>query len=783
MKYKIVKQPDEMNCGVACLSMICAYYGMTNMSLAVIRNFAQTDRDGNSIYSLRIAAEKLHLDSEAYEAEKEDLINHELQLPAIVHTFVDGLYLHYMVLFEANKKNVVLGDPGVGQITMKWDEFLNIWTGKVIELKPNENFSENKKYKKNYKFVTDMILKYKSILIKLLIITAILSAISMYTAKFYSKLIDNIIPASNLRMLVQLIMITIGIYLFTISINWVKLLLTIKLNKELDRELIINIYNRITNSPMSFFATRTSGDLSTRFEDGNTIREIITDFTLDFVIDFVYALVAIVIIWIHRSWQIIVLMLVMLELIVIIQQIFKYKMTEQTKKAIKADTEVHSYANSTFLGSETIKSYNSEKLVERNMSNKYSDYQNVIYKSQKYAQIQDDMSSIIMQVFNIFMLAVLGILVMQGDITAGDLMYLYILIDYISKPVDYLIDIQDNLYEVDAALERLEDVFRTSTEEEMNKNKNNLNEKIEKIEFKNVVFQYGLRDPVIKDISFSIEAGQSIGIIGTSGSGKTTLIKLILKFYEITDGAILINGKDINTLTSSSLRKKIAYVMQNDFWFQDTIFNNLTIGNEHASEEDVYKVLELVNMKEFIDEKESGLNSMIEEGGTNLSTGQKQRLSIAKSLITNPDVLVLDESTSNLDAKTEELIVNNLSHEKDKIKIVIAHRLNTLARCDKIISIEDGVITEFGTPYELLNSDGMFYKLWKAQSNISLTDEKVEEEPSITCNVSNKNGIVVKEWQSDNNVSFKDGMITEFGTSKEPIKNNGKFSEFWNSKK
>ena len=154
MKYKIVRQPDEMNCGVACLAMICAYYGIDNMSLAVIREFAQTDREGNSMYSLKLAAEKLYLTAEGYdEVSKEDLLSGELNFPVIIHTIVDGLYLHYMVLFEANEKGVVLGDPANGQVEMSWDNFLRIWTNQVMELSPTENFKENKRYRKNYKFI------------------------------------------------------------------------------------------------------------------------------------------------------------------------------------------------------------------------------------------------------------------------------------------------------------------------------------------------------------------------------------------------------------------------------------------------------------------------------------------------------------------------------------------------------------------------------------------------------------------------------------------------------
>ena len=717
MKYKIVRQPDEMNCGVACLAMICAYHGVDNMSLAVIRELAQTDREGNSMYSLKLAAEKLHLTAEGYdEVEKEDLLGGELKFPVIIHTIVDGLYLHYMVLFEANEKGVVLGDPANGQVEMSWDNFLRIWTNQVMELTPTENFKENKKYRKNYKFIFSLIKKYKKYLILLFVISGIISAISIVAARFYSNLVDSVIPKNNLELLGKLLLLTSGIYIFTVGINWLKLKVTIKFNRFLDKELIINIYNRMTDLPMKFFASRTAGDLSTRFSDGDAIRGVITDFTFDFVIDFVYAIFAIITLFINHSWQLVVLTILMLEIVALIQFLFKKKLSEISKKTIKANTEVYSYANASFMGHETIKSYNSENYVETTMAQKYKQYQDSAYTASQFSQAQSDLSGTIIKITGLFMLSFLAILTMRGEISPGELMYLYTLVGYISAPVGYIMNLQEQMYEIDAALERLDDVFRSTTEKDINKSRKNLNEKITSVEFKDVVFQYGFKDPVIKGLSFKINEGESIGIIGTSGSGKTTLIKLILSFYKVTKGKILINGKNIDDLTTSSIRQKIAYVSQNDFWFQDTIFNNLTLGNKKASVEDVERVLEEVQMKEFVDEQPRGLNTMIEEGAVNLSTGQKQRLSIAKALIMKPDVLVLDESTSNLDAKTEEFIVNSLSHEKDKIKIVIAHRLNTLSRCDKIIALNDGVISECGTPAELLKTKGMFYELWSTQN-------------------------------------------------------------------
>ena len=198
-------------------------------------------------------------------------------------------------------------------------------------------------------------------------------------------------------------------------------------------------------------------------------------------------------------------------------------------------------------------------------------------------------------------------------------------------------------------------------------------------------------------------------------------------FFDINEGQILVNGEDINIFTKSSLRKRMAYVSQDDYWFQDTIFNNLTIGKENATIEELDRVCKMVKMDDYIKNSTYGYNSMIEEGAINLSSGQKQRFSIAKALITDPDVLILDESTANLDASTEEYVVEQLQGEQKKIKIIVAHRLNTLIHCNKIISIENGIIVEAGSPQELLKQDGMFKELWtiqnKAFDNISSQED------------------------------------------------------------
>ena len=717
MKYRVVLQPDEMNCGVACLSMICAFHGVKNISLSIIRNFAQTDRDGNSIYSLIKAAERLNMKAKAFSCSKEELLSDpEVIYPMIVHTLVNGMYNHYQVLFEANDKKVTLGDPANGLVTLTWEEFDKIWTKKIILLWPTENFHENVKYKRNNKMIFDLIWKFKKELILTAVFTGIITGISAISAQFYSYLIDNIIPNYNLSLLIKAILVVIGIYLLTAQLNIMKLKFSIKFNKELDKELVIKIYDRITNLPMSFFSSRTSGDIISRYQDGDALRGAITGVSIDFISDFAYAIWALILV-ISTNWQICVIAVVIQELTFVMQRIFTKKMEAQSKELMQASTEVDTFVTSSFSASETVKNYNSERLMEEGMEHRYKKYQDAKYGNEMTSAAQSNFISIINNVGNIFILGILAVYLMNGDISTGNFIKLYTYVNYIFSPIYSIISMKQDIIGLIPVLERLDDVFKTETEIEMDKKKQHLQGRIRNIEFDNVSFQYGMRNEILSNISFRVNEGESIGIIGTSGCGKTTLIKLILGFYPVTKGEIRMNGMDISKCTTSSVRKKIAYVSQNDFWFQDTIFNNLTIGNRNASTQELDRVCEIVKMTDFIKKAPYGYNTKLQEGGGNLSSGEKQRFSIAKALITNPDVLILDESTSNLDANTEEFVVQELGREKDKIKVIIAHRLNTLMQCDKIIAIDKGQIVEAGTPQELIAKEGgVFNDLWKIQT-------------------------------------------------------------------
>ena len=296
-------------------------------------------------------------------------------------------------------------------------------------------------------------------------------------------------------------------------------------------------------------------------------------------------------------------------------------------------------------------------------------------------------------------------LCVENVITLGALFTFYYMIDYFLNPISNLIDLQPTLQTASVAAERLNDVFDSEMEDVGQISDLNVTD----IQVKNLRFRYGNREEVLKGIHMHIQKGQKIAIVGESGCGKTTLAKLLLRFYEPESGNIYINGQNITNYSRLSIRNRIAYIPQNVFLFSDTIKNNLKMVDEHVTDEEIERVCKLCKADAFIQNLPLKYDTILEENGSNLSGGQRQRLAIARALLSKPDVLIMDEATSNLDTITEKAIYEVLHTVlKDTTCIMIAHRLRTIKNCDYIYIIKDGSIVEEGTHNMLMSNNSLY---------------------------------------------------------------------------
>lgn len=301
--------------------------------------------------------------------------------------------------------------------------------------------------------------------------------------------------------------------------------------------------------------------------------------------------------------------------------------------------------------------------------------------------------------------------IFTGDLTMGGLITFYFLFSSFIQPVKNMVQMQPMLEGAFASLDRIGEILSEQSE---NIEEGDTLQDIHTLEMQNIHFSYDVQTPALQDISMKITAGQKIGIVGESGSGETTLARMLLRFIAMADGNINLNGKPLSAIRLNSLRRNIAYVSQTPFLFSDSIRNNLTLCSD-ADADQISTVCRKFSAEQFIDQKADGYQTVLLENGSDLSGGQRQRLAIAQAVLQKPDIVILDEATSNLDSETENSIKEAVFSLIGLTCLMIAHRLSTVKNCDQIYVMDHGRIAEHGTHDELLQSGGKYAALWALQ--------------------------------------------------------------------
>lgn len=751
MKYPHVIQHDEKDCGAACLSMISEYYGL-RLSLSRFRDIVGVDAFGSNIYGIIKGASKIGLSAKALEGSINELLEEiekgRVKLPFIARIINEELYEHFIVIYELKDKEVVVGDPSKEKITkIPIDKFINQWQYQIIIFEPEQTFKKNNERKKNFAKFWKPILNQKKILIVVFVVSLIISGIGICSASIFGHIVDNVIEVNNednksaviqqidekqiinkkessflnrIREKVEIIcdnlesicVITILLYILQALLQGFRGYILAIMTKNIDISLSLEYYEHLVDLPIGFFGTRKTGELMSRFSDVSNIRDAISTATLTIMLDTVMAVVMGVYLFVLNSKLFLITFIIIIVYAMIILW-FKNPIKKINREVMEKNAYVTAYLKESIDGIETIKAYKYEKNSKNRTRNLFIEYVNKVVNGTIIYTVLNVLVGMIESIGLVVLLWAGAYLCIQDIITVGSLITFYYLLSYFLDPIKNLIELQPSLQSAFVAAERLNDVLDVPVENNLKENVNNLRGNIS---FENVCFRYGNRNLVLKNINVKIPQGSKIAFIGESGCGKTTLAKLLMNFYFPEKGTIKIGGKKIIEYSPQSIRKHIAYVPQSVFLLSDTIYNNLRIGNKDITNEEIEEICRLCLADEFIQKLPFGYNTMLEENGNNLSGGQKQKLSIARALLKKPDILIIDEATSNLDAIAErslEKIINKLS--VDITVIVIAHRLWTVQNCDCIYVMQNGEIKEEGSHIELLKKKGIYANYWKNQ--------------------------------------------------------------------
>lgn len=712
-RYPWMAQQSASDCGTACLAMISQFWGR-RLSLNFLRSLAGVGTGGASLKSLAKVSESLGYQARPVRASISGLI--EQKNPWIAHWQGD----HYVVVYRVQDNRFLIADPASGKHLLSREAFLKSWTGYALLLDPTERLKEIPQEKRSLNRFFGLLLPYRSLGGQVILASFLIQIFGLVTPLFTQIILDQVVVNKSLT---TLNVFALGLVLFgvwSIGLTAIRQYLLSYLANRLDLIMISGFIRHALLLPLTFFETRHVGDILTRVSENEKIQRFLISKVvlawLDFLMGFVYLGLMF-----YYNWQLTLLVIGLIPPLVILTLAATPILRQVSRKIFNSTAEENSALVETITGIATVKATAAEQELRWRWEDRLTNSLNARFSGQKLAINLQSASGLINSLGSTALLWYGASLVIQDQLTIGQFVAFNMLIGKVLSPVLSLVNLWDELQEVLISVERLDDVFSVQSEEPTGNSLLVLPQLAGHIQFENVTFRYNTDEErnTLQNISFEVNPGQTIAIVGRSGSGKSTLVKLLQDLYQPNSGHIWIDGQDIKHVSPQSLRVQLGVVPQECFLFSGTIVENITLYRPEFTLEQVIAVAKLAEAHTFIQGMPLGYNTKVGERGSNLSGGQRQRIAIARALLGDPRILILDEATSSLDTESERRFQNNLiriSH--NRTTFIIAHRLSTVRNADCILILDQGLLVEQGTHEELMLKQGLYYHLAQQQLDL-----------------------------------------------------------------
>lgn len=698
--YIVANQQTE--CGLNCVCMLLHYYGK-KVSMIKLRKELEVGRDGSSLEEIKNLLNKKNFDTHAYKATIDTIPN--LPMPAII--FWENS--HFVVLEKIKKGIYVIVDPQVGRRNIEYDEMEKGYSGVVLTAVPNENFEKEKSDNSFYKIICSILFEKKSLYLKIIVTSLITYAFTIIMPIFLQNIIDNL-SSGNVNLeyisIFSLLILVSTLYLFFNILNQ-KCIMSLKIYA--DQQLNIKSFSHILCLPLKYFELRNKGDIIYNLNTINSIREIFTSQLIQGVID-CGATIFILIYMFSQSPMLAIIALGLFLVNILILFISYPFLIENSQEVIAEQGKLQGIQIETIFSILGIKMMGIEKSIFSKWFLKFEYYIKKTITKEKFNIYINCILSFLTYISPIVILCAGIILAQNKTISLGVLVAFYTLSGNFYSLARSVFTTWTGFVNSRVLFERLADILLTEHEDT---HEIGINKEIEgNIELNSVFYKYTENSNyVLKNINIRIKKGSKIAIVGKSGEGKSTLAKLIVGLYKPSNGKIFFDGFELTEWNLKALRRQIGIVPQEILLFNKSIFQNIVGNDEEASLEDVKRVCKITQIADEIESMPMGYETIISEMGSNLSGGQRQRIMLARAILNNPKILILDEATSAIDNINEEKI-SEVFREIECTQIIIAHRMSTIEDADVIYVLENGTIVEQGKHQELLEKKGKYFALY-----------------------------------------------------------------------
>jgi ATP-binding cassette, subfamily B, bacterial len=723
--YPFFLQPDAMDCGPTCLRMIAKYYGKS-YSLQDLRSVSHTTREGSSLLGLSEAAELIGFKTLGVKVAY-DKLKDEVPFPCIAHWNQQ----HFVVIYEIKKNTITVADPGHGLLKYSKEEFMRSWVsdgkdeGILLLLEATPDFYNKEaiggviqeEKKRSLSFLFNYLLAHKKLIWQLVVGLLAGSLLQLLFPFLTQSIVDIGIQNHDVKFIYLVLFAQLMLFFGRTSIEIIRGWILMHISSRVNISLVSDFFIKLMKLPISFFDVKMTGDIMQRIGDHSRIQHFLTGSSLSTLFSlFNLFIFSAVLAW--YNVQILAVFLIGSVFYFIWIMFFMKRRADLDFKRFQQSSQNQSKEMELIMGMQEIKLHNAERQKRWQWEHIQVKLFKINLQSLSLSQVQNSGSSLINELKNIIITFLSAKLVLDGNITLGIMLSISYIIGQLNAPILELVGFLQEWQDARLSFDRLSEIHNKKDEMPTSESFVSDIDLGQDIILKDLSFKYDtLQDQyTLANLNLSILHGKTTAIVGSSGSGKTTLMKLILKFYEPTKGELLLGTQNFKNLSPKVWRENCGVVMQEGYIFSDTIANNIAVGVDNVDKARLKYAAKTANIKDFIEALPLGYNTKIGGEGVGISTGQKQRILIARAVYKNPQQLFFDEATSALDANNEKIIIENLKEFfTGKTAIVVAHRLSTVKNADQIIVLENGKLVEIGNHETLTQQRGKYYELVKNQ--------------------------------------------------------------------